>query len=145
MTADRAAPRPKLLEADLTDRILGAFYRVCKDVVHGHFENVYANSLKVELDLRRIPWESEVMLPVFYRGVRVGLYRCDLLVDRRVIVEVKAQEMITSADKRQLRNYLSCANVEVGLILNFGVRPTFERIVVSRHRPAKRLDPPSSA
>lgn len=141
MDADRSSAGAGLLEAELTGRIIGAFYPVYNDLGFGRHEIVYRNALQVEFSHRGIAWEKEVLYPVHYRGVQVGLYRCDLLVERRVIVEVKATHALIDADRRQALNYLRSADLEVGLILHFGPKPHFERVVASRSHFATRNDP----
>ncbi|HEU4599735.1 MAG TPA: GxxExxY protein [Solirubrobacterales bacterium] len=141
MNADRSSSRADLLEAGLTEKIIGAFYAVYNDLGFGRLEAVCLNALRVELSYRGIAWEKEVLYPVHYRGVQVGPYRCDLLVDRRVIVELKATHRLTDADRRQLLNYLRSADVEVGLLLHFGPGAAFERVVASRSHFAPRSDP----
>src|SRR5512138_1568551 len=106
MDADRSDAPARLLEAGTTGRIIPAFFAVYNNLGFGRLESVYRNALQVELTFRGVPWEKEVLFPVHYRGVQVGLYRCDLLVERRVIVEVKASHRLADADHRQLLNYL---------------------------------------
>lgn len=123
-----------LIEADLTEQIIGAFFEVYRDLGFGFLEGAYANALAVELGSRGLPCKREVPIKVAYRGVPVGCYRLDLLVANRVIAEVKSSKTVTEVDERQLLNYLRATDLEVGLLLHFGPTPKFRRLVYSNRR-----------
>ena len=89
-------------------------------------------SLVIEFQLRGLQVLREVTTEVVYKGVPVGLYRPDLVVDNKVLIEVKANQVLTQADERQILNYLKATKLEVGLRLNFGPKPTFRRLVFSQ-------------
>jgi GxxExxY protein len=93
---------------------------------------VYRNALALELRERGLAVLVETPIEVFYKGIQVGFYRMDLLVDHRVAVEVKATEMLAPTAKRQLLNYLRAATLDVGLLLHFGPEPRFHRLVSPR-------------
>jgi GxxExxY protein len=136
-----------LLEA-LTRMVIGAFYRVYKALGYGLLENAYVGALQLELARLGLTVRREVPVQAHYRGVPVGHYRIDLLVNEVLIVEVKTATTITENDERQLRNYLRCSHLEVGLLFNFGPAPKFRRFVYSaehkRHELIRnsRLFPP---
>ena len=121
-----------LLHSEVTDSILGAFYAVYNELRYGYLEAVYCNALEVEFKRRRVPHVREMLLAVMYKGHRVGLYRADFLVEGCVVVEVKATRQLGDADKRQLLNYLRTTKTEVGLILHFGPKAAFHRMVFTR-------------
>lgn len=73
--------------------------------------------------------ESQPRLEVYFRGLRVGEFRPDFVVQGRVIVELKAGRILEPAHDAQLLNYLRCSQAEVGLLLNFGTKPCFRRLV----------------
>ena len=123
-----------LLHAPITDQILGGCYSLYRALGYGFLETVYKNGLVVELGRRGLVVRREVPVEVFYLGVSIGFYRIDLLVNEKVIVEVKAQHSLTVVDEKQLSNYLKATNLEVGLLFNFGPEPKFERIVYSNDR-----------
>ena len=123
-----------MLEAALTDQILGAFFGVYRDLGFGFLEAVYVNALTVDLQARGIDSRREVAIEVVYCGVRVGFYRADLVVENRVLLEVKSTRTIVEADERQLQNYLKASHIEVGLLLHFGPEPKFRRFVFSNNR-----------
>jgi GxxExxY protein len=89
----------------------------------GFLESVYQAALAYELNKANIPFEKEKTLPVAYEDIflEVG-FRCDFLVDKRVIVECKSVKEVTPLDHAQLLNYLKITNLNVGLLINFNVR-----------------------
>ena len=132
------APR-RLLHQNVTRSILGAFYSVFSETGYGFLEAVYANSLSLVLQREGFRVERQVSYNVMFRGSCVGTYRADLVVDSRVIVEVKAGGSIVPQHLLQLRNYLAASGLQVGLLLNFGPKPEFRRVIWTRK------DPPRSA
>ena len=120
-----------LLHREITERILNSFFVVYDDRGHGFAEGVYARSLVVELQSRGVGVAREVETKIYYKGVEVGVYRADLIVAGKVLVEVKAAEGLLKEHERQVLNYLKATNLEVGLLLNFGPRPSFRRLVLS--------------
>lgn len=116
-----------LAEADLTDRVIGAFHAVYNELGHGFLESVYENSLALMLPESGIAAVQQAPLRVEFRGHTVGEFRADLLVDDRLIVEIKAVSRLASAHEVQLVNYLKATGIQVGLLMNFGPRPQFKR------------------
>ncbi|MBP9879447.1 MAG: GxxExxY protein [Chitinophagales bacterium] len=121
-----------LLHKDLTDLIIQAFYKVYNELGYGFLEKVYENALIIELKKIGLLIEQQVKIKVFYDETQVGFYLADLLVESSVIVEIKAAESLGYEHECQLINYLKASNVEVGLLLNFGKKPTFKRKVFSK-------------
>ncbi|MBL0279113.1 MAG: GxxExxY protein [Bacteroidetes bacterium] len=121
-----------LLHKDLTDLIIQAFYKVYNELGYGFLEKVYENALIIELKKIGLLIEQQVKIKVFYDETQVGFYIADLLVESSVIVEIKAAESLGYEHECQLINYLKASNVEVGLLLNFGKKPTFKRKVFSK-------------
>ena len=118
-----------LLEGALTSAIIGAFFECYNRLEFGYLESVYRRALAVELQARGYRCAREGLIEVLYKGVCVGNYRYDLLVDQRVLVEVKSGDALASIAKRQLLNYLRGTGLEVGLLLHFGREPRFFRCV----------------
>jgi GxxExxY protein len=116
-----------LKHAELTKQIINAFYIVYNSLGYGFLEKVYRNALAHELTKRGLNVQVEAKIIVFYQGVIVGEYFADLVVEDKIILELKAAEAISSAHLAQLTNYLQATVYEVGLVLNFGPKPTFER------------------
>jgi GxxExxY protein len=120
-----------LLHRDTTAAITDAFYRVYRTLGHGFLESVYRNALAVELGRMGKQVRREFPAEVLHEGVSVGTFRFDLLVDFRVIVEVKCAAVLPPIDRKQLLNYLKASEFEVGMLLNFGATPEFKRLVYS--------------
>lgn len=113
--------------SELTDRIIGAFYTVYNKLGHGFLENVYENALSIELTKIGLDVQTQVAITVYYDEIEVGNYFADMLVNDTVILELKAIEHILPAHEAQLQNYLQAVRLDVGLLLNFGLKPTVKR------------------
>lgn len=120
-----------LLHRQLTGRILSCFFEVYWGLGSGFLESVYAHALAVEFQWRGIRAQREVPLAVTYRGVEVGLFRADLIVEKSILLELKTADRLTASHEAQTLNYLHATGIEVALLLNFGPRPTFRRVIVS--------------
>jgi GxxExxY protein len=121
---------PSVLHAEqLTNHVLGAFYDVYNALRYGYLEQVYLGALEVEFTDRGLPFLRERILDVVYRGHVVGRYRADFVVDESLIVEVKAGRSLADSARWQTLNYLRASGVSVGLVLHFGPKPSFRRIV----------------
>lgn len=94
--------------------------------------------MEVELQFAGLQYRSQCVVSVCHRGVDVGLYRADLVVEGEVIVEIKVATAIDPMHRAQPLNYLKATDVEQGLLLNFGPRPGFERLILSNDRKAAR-------
>ena len=127
----------KLLEEDLTRSVLGGFYESYNRLGYGFLENICVGGLQIELLKRGHRVERECPIAVYYDGIIIGSYRADLVVDNKVIIEVKSVPVLTAVHVRQLRNYLSCTPYEVGLLLGYGLKPQYKRIIHTLDR--KRL------
>lgn len=123
-----------ILHKELTGLILKLFYEVYNELGHGFLEKVYQNALYTELKKNGFEVESQKQIKVYYKNVEVGEYYADLIVNDKVILELKATESITEAHEFQLLNYLKSTNIEVGLLLNFGKKPEFCRKVFQNYR-----------
>ncbi|MDE6191047.1 MAG: GxxExxY protein [Muribaculum sp.] len=108
---------------DLIKTIIAAAIEVKRTLGSGFLENVYLNALVHELRLRDIPVETEKRLRIYYKGTDVGWYRADIIVDGRIILELKSTESIAIAHEYQLVNYLRATGIDNGLIINFGSSP----------------------
>jgi len=113
----------KWLYKDLTEKIIGSALEVHKTLGSGFLEYVYQESLCYELELNKIPFESQKELDVRYKDLLLPKkYTADLLVDDKVIVELKAVSNLTENDEAQLLNYLKATKKKIGLLLNFGAK-----------------------
>ena len=124
----------ELLHKELTDKILQAFYDVYNELGYGFLEKVYQNSLYLELISRGFKVNAQKQIKVYYKGVEVGEYYADMLVNDLVILELKAADYIVQDFEWQLINYLRGTEIEVGLVLNFGIKPDFRRKVFENER-----------
>lgn len=118
-----------LLHEELTDVIIKTFYEVYNELGHGFLERVYQNSMYLELKNKGLQVEAQKKIEVFYKGIAVGQYYADLIIEDLVILELKAADCIVTAFENQILNYLKGTNCEVGLLLNFGTKPEFRRKV----------------
>jgi GxxExxY protein len=120
----------KLLHAEITHQIIGAAFEVHGILGYGFLEKVYQRAMCVELTRRQLCVDAEAMLHVIYKETDVGLYKADLLVNRSVIVELKAAKMYNPEDEAQLLNELKASAIQVGLLINFGrAKVEFKRMV----------------
>jgi len=104
-----------------TFAIIGAAMEVHAHLGHGFLESVYHEAFMIELRDRGIPFRQEVQLPVYYKEHRLATsFRCDFICFEDVVVELKAISMLTTADDKQVLNYLTATRIGRGLVLNFG-------------------------
>ena len=132
-TSGRGSDR--LIHGGITGPILGAFYAVHSQLGFGFLETVYSNALIVLLRAAGLDVAQEVPFEIIFHGHSIGSYRADLVVESKVVVEIKAGRAIVPAHGAQLLNYLRASNLEVGLLLNFGETASFRRVVLSRNAP----------
>lgn len=118
-----------MLYADVTDGIIKAFYKVYNSLGYGFLEKVYENALCLELASSDFRVSQQQPVQVFYEQKLVGEYFADILVNDLIILELKAVEHIRDEHVAQLTNYLKATKKEVGLLLNFGIKPEFKRVV----------------
>jgi GxxExxY protein len=119
---------------DLTDKIIEAFYCVYNELGFGFLENVYQNALYFELMNRNFKVEAQKAIDVYYQTQLVGKYKADLIVDDLIILELKAVDYLIEEHELQLINYLKATNKEVGLVLNFGIKPEIRRKAFDNNR-----------
>ena len=118
----RSAPRPIPPElTSLTGEVVGACIAVHRSLGPGLLEAIYQRAVSVELDARGITHDVERTVPVWFRGQLVGHHRLDLVVDDRVVVELKAAERLTPYHVAQTLSYLRVTHLRVGLLVNFNV------------------------
>ena len=116
----------------ITEDIIGAAFEVYRILGYGFLEKVYQRAMQVELKLRGHQAEMEHPIKVNYKGIIVGDYAADLLVDELVLVELKVAKNYNSQDEPQLLNELKATNMEVGMLINFGrEKVEFKRFIYS--------------
>jgi len=120
----------EFLFKEITEKIIGAAFEVHKVLGYGFLERVYQKTLQVELDRIGVKAELERKIKVVYKGVMVGDYEADLLVQECIIVELKVAKDYNPADEAQLLNELKATGIKVGLLINFGrSKVDFKRMV----------------
>jgi len=118
------------LHGEVTEQVIGAAFEVWKVLGYGFLEKVYENALMVELRLRGIAAEQQHGIDVRYKGVVIGQYAADVLVENKIVVELKAEREYNPKHEAQLLNYLKATGIKVGLLLNFGEKKCeFKRLV----------------
>lgn len=120
------------LYKELSEKIIGAFYAVYDEMGYGFLEKVYELALLKELELRNIPAENQVTIKINYKNEYLCDYVLDTIVDRKIILELKAAESLANIHTAQLLNYLKATDFKVGLLLNFGPKPEFKRFVFTK-------------
>ena len=113
----------------LTHSVIGAFFEVYNDLGFGFLEPIYLRALAVELRHRGHMVDLEVKSCVSYRGVEIGRQRLDMVVDGSLVIEVKSTTDLHSSARRQLLNYLCATRLELGLLLHFGPKARFYRLI----------------
>jgi GxxExxY protein len=108
-----------LIYENLTHSIIGAAMEVHRELKPGFTEKIYENALTIEFDLRKIPFKAQNKIQVIYKGKIVGDHILDIIVDGKVIVELKAVEQINNVHEAQLIGYLKASKCRIGLLINF--------------------------
>ena len=119
---------------ELTQRVIGVFYEVYNELGHGFLESVYREAMRLALTQAGLQVKTEVPVPVRFRGVIVGIFRADLIVNGCLLVELKAVEQISRQHASQTMHYLRATSIEVALLMNFGPLPRFQRFVLDNER-----------
>lgn len=128
-----------LLHGDLSQRILKAFYEVHYELGHGFPESVYSASLAAMLIELGVGVQREYPIGVYFHGIVVGSFRADMVVDSKIIVEVKAGLHLDRSAEAQTLNYLRSTEMEIALLLHFGPRASFKRLIYSNERKSIRV------
>ncbi|MEA4936079.1 MAG: GxxExxY protein [Paludibacter sp.] len=123
-----------MIREELTDRIIGAFYKVYNELGFGFLENVYQNALYLELMNQGFAVEAQKPIDVYYQNRVVGKYKADLIVNEEIILELKAVDYLVKEHELQLINYLKATQIEIGLLLNFGAKPEIRRKIFTNDR-----------
>jgi len=130
MDADKRGLKHK----ELTETIIGVFYEVYNELGHGFLESVYERAFEVALASKGLNVLRQIQVPVWFRGQKVGDFIADVLVDKCVLLELKAARMLDSSHEAQLLNYLRATEIEVGILFNFGIKPEFRRLAFDNAR-----------
>jgi GxxExxY protein len=118
-------------ESELTGKIIELAIEVHRTLGPGFLEAIYENALVIELEKVGLKCEQQKQVDVFYKGIKVGEHRLDLLVDSKVIVEVKAVKSLEDIHRSQIISYLTATGIRIGLLLNFGkTKLEIDRVIV---------------
>lgn len=126
-----------MLHGPVTDLIIGAFFKVYNALGHGFLEKVYENALCLELTELGFETAQQQSINVYYKASVVGDYFADIVVNGLVIIELKAADVLKEEHIAQLTNYLKATDKEVGLLLNFGKKPEFKRLIFTNQYHSK--------
>ena len=119
---------------ELTEQIIKIYYKVYNTLGYGFLEKIYENAMMIEFRKAGITAASQSPIKVLYEDEIIGEYYADILVDDKVIVEIKATRSLALEHEAQLLNYLKATDIEVGLLLNFGPEPEVKRKVFDNFR-----------
>ncbi|KYZ76439.1 GxxExxY protein [Anaerosporomusa subterranea] len=120
-----------------TERVIGAGLEVHSIIGPGYVESVYEEALARELEIRKIPFERQKIISLHYKGVKVGEGRLDFLINKQLVVELKAVDCFTEVHRAQVISYLKAANLRLGLLMNFNVPSLnlgLKRVILTRRR-----------
>jgi len=130
-----------LKHEQLTEKIVGVFYDVYNELGYGFLESVYEESLVIALREAGLSVDRQVSVPVRFRLQKVGEFRADVVVEECVLAELKSTRVLEPAHEAQLLHYLKSTEIEIGLLLNFGIRPQFRRLIFDNERKKIRENP----
>jgi len=119
------------LHSELSGKILKAFYTVYNTLGFGFLEKVYENAMMIELKNLGLQCSQQQNIDVYYNEENVGDYYADIIVEDKIIIELKAAKTLSAEHEAQLVNYLRATDIEVGLLLNFGKKPEHKRRVLT--------------
>jgi GxxExxY protein len=131
---------PPLLHQSFTDRILGEYYKVFNELRFGFREAIYQRAMVIALTQEGLAVQEQVPMRVWFRGIPIGSFAADIVVEQVVLLEIKATKNLETRCEPQALNYLSASDLELALILNFGDKPEFKRLVLTndrKHRPPR--------
>jgi GxxExxY protein len=123
-----------LLLEKLTNQIISCYYDVYNTLGYGFLEKVYENAMLIKFDEAGLIAQNQVPIKVYFHDKCVGSYCSDIIVDNKVILELKAEEKLNDRSEYQLVNYLKATDIEVGLVLNFGKKPEIRRKIFTNDR-----------
>ena len=124
----------KLRYKELTHPIIKSFYDVYNELGGGFLESVYENAMTLVLQQQGLQVETQKEIAVYFRGNLIGNFRADMVVEEKVLLELKAVRCLEPVHEAQLLNYLKATTIEVGLLMNFGNEPAFKRLVYNKQQ-----------
>lgn len=123
-----------MLHESLTKQIIGVYYDVYNELGGGFLESVYETAMEIALQEAGLSVERQVPIEVWFRGMQIGAYRADMIVEGKVLLELKSCKALESAHESQVLHYLRATECEVGLLMNFGPTAKYKRLVFENSR-----------
>ena len=117
----------KYIYSDITEKIIKCFYNVYDELGPGFLESVYEKALLIELTEIGLRYESQKAIKVKYKGQNIGNFIADIIVEDKIIIEIKAIEKLIPKHEAQIINYLKATGIKLGLLVNFGSELEFKR------------------
>jgi GxxExxY protein len=130
-----------LKHRELTEKIIGVYYEVYNELGHGFLESVYEKAFEIALKSKGIAGLRQIEVPVWFRGQKIGDFTADMLVEKCVLLELKAGRALVAAHEAQLLNYLRATEIEVGMLFSFGLKPEFKRLAYDNARKQRGAHP----
>ncbi len=124
---------------DLCHSIIEVFYAVYNELGYGFLEAVYEEAFVLALTQAGFTVSRQVATPIWFRGKKIGDYKADLIINNSVLLELKTARAIEQAHEAQVLNYLRATDIEVALLLNFGPKPNFKRLLFDNNRKGVRV------
>jgi GxxExxY protein len=137
----RSVDHRGLKHGEITQKIIGVFFEVYNELGHGFLESVYEKSLELALKSIGLKACRKIKIPVMFRGQNVGDFEADMMVENCVLLELKSARALDPSHEAQLLNYLRATDIEVGMLLNFGLRAEFKRMLYDNPRKSIRENP----
>ena len=134
MNSEQVSPKRNRKHWELCHDIVQVFYTVYNELGFGFLEAVYEEALEIALTEAGFSVSRQVATPIWFRGRKIGDYKADLVVNNAVLIELKAARALDSTHEAQTLNYLRATDFEVALLLNFGPKPQFRRLVFENDR-----------
>ncbi len=127
---EKAQKDNQIFEKELSQTIIKCAFEVYNKLGYGFLEKVYENSLMVELAQKNIKAAQQVPITVYYKNKVVGEYKADILVEDKIIIELKAEKFLNKEHAAQILNYLKASKIKIGYLINFGVKGVeFKRFI----------------
>jgi GxxExxY protein len=124
---------------ELTEKVIGVFYSVYRELGYGFLESVYEEAMDLSLVESGLSVTRQLLVPVWYHGKKIGEFKADLVVNNLVLVELKADKQLEQVHESQTLNYLRATDFEVALLFNFGPQAKFKRLVFDNERKAGKV------
>lgn len=123
---------------ELTEKLIGIYYTLYNELGHGFLESIYQRGFSFMLTDSCLAFVEQAPIRVMHRGRDLGEFRMDLVVESKVLIELKAVKVLEAAHEKQVFNYLKATTLEVGLLFNFGPRPQVRRIILDNEYKIQR-------